>query len=170
MYLFGIIGVAVVLGFYEYVVKSNLPAAQVGGPPAPTGPAFTATGKIKVGDIVTVAMVSIEPNITSEGGNGVQSETVLMTPNTAAQGTPLPNFTPAENAAMDALEDAASSGGTIDLLVTATGIAADGTGAAPAGVPLSIGVMQTPGISARVPAVFLNASVQRIVRDGKVVS
>ncbi len=177
MYIFAIAAAAVALGFYEYVVKPNLASAQVGGPSAPTGPAFTAGGKIKVGDIVTVSAVSIEPNegpggsIDSATGldSGVQSETILMTPDTFASGTPIPIPTDADKQALTNVDALSSSGGTVNLVVTATGLASNGTGTAPTGTPISIGVLQVPGLSTRLAAIFLNASVQRIVRNGQVV-
>jgi hypothetical protein len=158
MYIFGIVAAAVALGFYEYVVKPNLPSAQVGGPAAATGPAFTAGGKIKVGDVVTVSMVSLEPNPLE---NRIPTKD---DPQSIFDNAPVP--TQAESAILNSLDNAAQSGGTIDLLVTATGLSANDSGNA---VPVSIGILQAPGITTRLAAVFLNASVQRITRNGQVV-
>lgn len=152
MWPFLIAGV-LVAGFYKYVVAPNMPSAQIGGPPAKE--TFTAGGKIKVGDIVTVSMVSVEPN---------SAETNIDTLADQQAGKTFASPpTEQELSILDGLEAAAEAGGTTDLLVTATGLS---KGA----VPASIGIIQIPGITTRLPVSFLNASVQRIVRDGKVVT
>ncbi len=171
MWIFGLLGVAAAVGFYEYVVKPNLASSQIGGPAKdPGNPAFTAGGKIRVGDVVTVAIVSVDPNKepAASGDHTVQSETVLMSKDNAAQGEPVPTLSDGDEQILESLDQATSSGGTVDLIVTATGLSTPDVSGAPS-VPISIGVIQLPGLSARLPGVFLNASVQRIVRNGQVI-
>jgi len=158
MWIFAVAAGVVALGFYEYVVKPNLPSAQVGGPaPAET---FTSGGKIKVGDTVTVSAVSLEPS-PFEDHMANQADV------DAGRVPPVPVLSEQDQSIVNSLEALTDTGGTVDLIVTATGLITEGTAGR---VPASIGVVQAPGLSVRIPMAFLNASVQRIVRDGKVIT
>jgi hypothetical protein len=123
-------------------------------PPLAAPDTFTTSAKIQVGDIVTVALVSAEPTGT---------ETAIdLPPGTVV---PEPKVTPADEVTLAALDKTASSGGTGDFQVTATGLLAPGGSAK--GQPISIGILVNPPISFRFPLGFLDASVRSVMRNGR---
>lgn len=121
-------------------------------PPIAPPDVFTSPGKVQVGDIVSVAMVSAEP---------ASSETQV-------DGDPFV-LNPLDQAVLNAIPDSVvQSGAMMQLQITrATFPAPGGSGK---GQPISIGIIVDPKLSGRVPAVFLDGSVQRIIRNGQVVT
>ena len=118
--------------------------------------AFTAPGTVQVGDVVTVALISVEP---------VESETSLS--GTSALSNSLVP-TAQDEAMMASLMATAASGATAKFQVTATGLKGEGSGGP---VNTSIGVLlSSPALSFRLPAAFATASVRQIERGGKIVS
>jgi hypothetical protein len=130
------------------------------------------SGKVQVGDIVTVALVSAEPvpfpdHLPTKAD---ENNPALM----AEMMSKLTSIAPADQAIFDKLDKLAESGGTAKFRVTATGLlptvgslSSDSALGGP--VPTSIGLMIDPALSVNFPFGFMTASVQRIERNGQVV-
>lgn len=136
---------------YEFIYKPYVSpaAAAVAG-------TFTAAGTVQVGDVVTVALASVDSAAT---------ETQLVSP----AGSPMPPIpTAAEISVITQLDAAAPTGRTAQFSVTAIGLTGL-PGTPSAGVPVVIGILKDPAITTRIPFSFLAASVQSITRNGVVV-
>jgi len=127
------------------------------------------SGKVQVGDIVTVALVSAEPAPFPDHlpTKADENNPALM----AEMMAKLTSIAPADQAIFVKL---AESGGTAKFRVTATGLlptvgSASSDSALGGPVPTSIGLMIDPALSVNFPFAFMTASVQRIERNGQVV-
>lgn len=140
------------------IVGAWLYGAKLVATKAPPLDAFTAAGTPQVGDIATVALVSAE---------GTDSETSLVQDdaNHSAIGN---RISPADQAIFDGLDAKVASGGTAKFQLTAVHLISAGGSAA--GQPVAIGVLVDPPVSARVPFGFLLGSIQKLERNGQVVT
>lgn len=141
-----IIPVGVIVGAWLYGAKNVSAANPV--------PGFTSPGIPMVGDIATVALVSVEEAFSEIAINGPAGST---------------SSNPQMTAADQVLLNAIPPGGTAQFQLTAVNLIGD-PGTPAAGVPCCIGVMVNPPVSVRSPGVFLSASIQTLTRSGAVVT
>jgi hypothetical protein len=160
-----LIPAAVILGAWLYGADKVLKKS----PPLPhDADTFTAKGA-RVGDIVTVALASVEgaPFEDRLEGDAI-SETAAVESLTA-------RLTEQDKSTLTRLEDTIGTGLGAKFRVTATGLLPKGglmATASPLGgpVPATIGILVDPPLSVRMPFAFMTASIVRIERDGKIVA
>jgi hypothetical protein len=133
-------------------------ASKVGQPIPGTVDTFTAKGVVQVGDVVEVAMVSLDDAF---------MPTELMPPNDMAyqiaDQTRQNRISQADAILITSMGPSAQAGGTTSLTVTAVGQKNKD------GLALCIGTLDMIK-SVQVPMCFLPASVRKITRNGKVLA